>query len=366
MSPKFMSTAHGVPWKTIFLCVSALIMIHYMLVEFEPSRENQDSQSPNLFANDEIADADKTLGRKVGPAGTLDDFKKMFGLSESTAMKESHHMKKPPPGSALAHPYPRDDEYVAVCMAVKDQHLDLPEFFIHHYHHLGIKRFYIMDDGSDPPLSDIPDLGIPREHVDFEYFNRTEHRPDMQDHVYNICAEKYRTNHTWMAFLDADEYLEMRGGETLNQFLEEYEKDKNVGSVTVSWLTHSSAGVLKRPKSCRKAYIDCVWDGQGHNTMYKSIARLSLLDHTNRVHQMISTDGAVAVDEHGMPASGPHRIPPTKDRIAVHHYALKSREEYQQKCDRGNAMDDPKDWTFWDSVEGMAGVECTSMAEYDP
>lgn len=33
-----------------------------------------------------------------------------------------------------------DDEYVAICLAIKDQRLDLPEFLIHHYHHLGIRR----------------------------------------------------------------------------------------------------------------------------------------------------------------------------------------------------------------------------------
>ncbi|PQE05061.1 hypothetical protein CJF30_00004852 [Rutstroemia sp. NJR-2017a BBW] len=254
-------------------------------------------------------------------------------------------------------------------MAVKDQHLDLPEFFIHHYHHLGIKRFYIMDDGSDPPLSDIPDLGIPREHVTFEYFDRKNRQAWMQYHVYSRCVEQHRNNHTWMAFLDADEYLEMTGGETLNQFLEEKEKEKEktVGTVVVSWQTHSSSGVLKRPTSCRKAFVDCIWDGDGgHNQWYKSIARLSLFSHPNSVHQMVPIDGAMVVDEHGMQQTDLRRAPPTKDRIALHHYALKSREEYQEKCDRSNAMDDPKDWSFWDSVEGMAGMECTSMAEYDP
>ncbi|KAM3075844.1 hypothetical protein ACMFMF_005193 [Clarireedia jacksonii] len=349
MSRKFLSTA---PWKTIVLCVSALVMFHYMLVEFEPDREKKDSSSSDPFMNADLADVDKALGRYASPAGTFEDFKAMFGFSESITMKESHQMKKPPPGSALAHPYLRDDEYVAICMAVKDQHLDLPEFFIHHYHHLGIKKFYIMDDGSDPPLSSMPDLGIPREHVVFEYFNRKDRRPAMQTYVYQLCVEKYRTNHTWMAFFDADEYLEMTGGETLNQLLEEYEKDKHVGALAVSWRMHSSSGVLKRPKSCRKAYVDCIWDDEnGHNHL---------------VHHVSSIGGAVTVDEHGMEVPTVLRTPPTKDRIALHHYAVKSREEYQEKVDRSNAMDDAKDWTFWDSVEGMSGVECSSMAEYDP
>ena len=100
--------------------------------------------------------------------------------------------------------------------------------------------------------------------------------------------------------------------------------------------------------------------------MFKSIARLSLYASPGHVHQVHVKDGGVTVDEHGIETWTARRDPPTKDRIALHHYALKSREESQEKCDRGNAMDDPKDWTFWDSVEGMAGVECLSMAEYDP
>ena len=39
------------------------------------------------------------------------------------------------------HAKPDDEEYVAICMAVKDQSLDLPEWLIHHYHHLGVRRF---------------------------------------------------------------------------------------------------------------------------------------------------------------------------------------------------------------------------------
>jgi len=41
---------------------------------------------------------------------------------------------------AEAKPEPKDavstDEYVAICMAIKNQARDLPEFFVHHYHHL--------------------------------------------------------------------------------------------------------------------------------------------------------------------------------------------------------------------------------------
>lgn len=358
-------------------------MIHYMLVDIKP----KDSPIPETVNAD---DADNTIPRpspipmpakSASPAGTFEEFKAMLGVfggkgtsdleasraSEDDAMSFDTMM----PGQKIKKPFLgskqdiRDDEYVSVCIAVKDQGPDLPEWFVHHYYHLGIKRFYIMDDGSDPPLSEMEDLGIPREHVTFHYFDKAQHTFYMQEAVYNICVDKYRGNHTWMAFLDADEYLEMTGRENLNQFLEKFEDDEHVGAVYPSWMTHSSAGVLQRAKSVRKAYTDCIWDGEGHNVLGKTIAKLSLYDSPNTVHQVHTTEGSKTVDENGVEAPI-RRYNPTRDKIALHHYALKSREEYQQKIDRGNAMSTPKDWAFWDSVEGMAGIECLSMSEYYP
>ncbi|KAF7870635.1 hypothetical protein EAF04_004379 [Stromatinia cepivora] len=373
----FLSGTHGVPWKFLFLCVSALVMIHYMLVDIKPKDEPESEASKA----DEVTDIipSPTPTKHAGPAGTFEEFKAIlgvFGGTETSDSKDSNtledaSLETATPGHKFKKPFlgskqdTRDDEYVSVCMAVKDQQQDLPEWFIHHYYHLGIKRFYIMDDGSDPPLSEMEDLGIPREHVTFQYFSKSEHTFYMQEHVYNICVDKYRSNHTWMAFIDADEYLEMTGKENLVQFLESFEEDENVGAIYVSWMTHSSAGLLSRAKSVRKAYIDCIWDGEGHNILGKTISKLSMYAGTNTVHQVQNKDGAIIVDENGVEAPLQRR-PPTKNRIALHHYALKSREEYREKIDRGNAMSTPKDWQFWNSVEGMAGIECLSMAEYYP
>jgi hypothetical protein len=57
----------------------------------------------------------------------------------------------------------------------------------------------------------------------------------------------------------------------------------------------------------------------------------------------------------------------SQESIALHHYAGKSREEYEQKMLRGNGMDDPKGEAFWNSLEYLLPhVNCTEMAKYDP
>lgn len=126
--------------------------------------------------------------------------------SESSDLRKSPHSKeqydpkeKSKPSDELASPtgsgieatftktpYPPlppgdEEEYMSICIAVKNQHLDLLEWFPHYYYHHGIRRFYVMDDGSQPPISILPDYGIPRSAITFTYIPRTpiEERPEV-------------------------------------------------------------------------------------------------------------------------------------------------------------------------------------------
>lgn len=70
------------------------------------------------------------------------------------------------------------DEYLAVCLFARDQAADMVEWFQHHYFEMGIRRFYVMDDGSDPPLSTfMNDYGIPEEAVDFIHYEKSTDVP---------------------------------------------------------------------------------------------------------------------------------------------------------------------------------------------
>ena len=105
-----------------------------------------------------------------------------------------------------------DEEYVALCLAVKDQVEDLPEYFIYHYYHLGIRRFYIMDDGSNPPISAAKgpgEWGIPDSAIIFHYFDRSARKGSMQHAMYAHCHEWHGHEHKWFGFFDADELLSM-------------------------------------------------------------------------------------------------------------------------------------------------------------
>ena len=275
-------------------------------------------------------------------------------------------------------PYPSlppgdEEEYMSICLAVKNQHLDLLEWFPHYYYHHGIRRFYVMDDGSQPPISILPDYGIPNSAITFTYIPRTpiEERPEpMHHHIYgNMCMKDYGKRHTWMAFLDADEFLEMRNGQTLMQWLHDWEGNGTVGAVAAQWLTHSSAGLLTRPiGGARKNFDKCVVnDPNGENRHVKMFVRTELFQQVNNVHHIGTKDGYLEVGEHGDPA-GPFRNPITHDKWALHHYGVKSRQEFIEKQDRGNAnaLAKPVPDSLFDSVNAANEVDCKELTDYYP
>ncbi|CAG8951338.1 hypothetical protein HYFRA_00008088 [Hymenoscyphus fraxineus] len=334
----------GIPWGLVLVVFSTLILFHFVIEEFGPWTKDlvqtQHLESSGMRPSDSWSNRFSTVNTH-----------------------DAEHQGRNP----AMYPKQTDDEYVAVCMSVRDQYLDLKEVVIHHFHHLGIRRFYFMDDGSEPPLSTYEDWGIPKEHITFNYYSRDQHIPIMQEMLYNKCIEDYRHDHTWMGFLDADEMLEMTAEESLVELLKRLEKDRTIGALAVSWMTHTSNGLLHRPESARKAFTDCIHDdgNKTHNYNVKAIGKTEFHNGTDGVHQIHLKGGTKTVDEHGKEITLPGRNP-TRDRIALHHYAVKSREEYEQKISRSNGMDTPKGWKFWDEVHEQGGVPCPSMAFYDP
>ena len=94
-------------------------------------------------------------------------------------------------------PQADDEQYVAFCLVVRNQSIDMPEFFIHHYHHHGIRKFYVYDDGTVPQLAEKPYIdswGIPDEAIDFTYIDPEDVtvRKRLQADLYTDCAKRCR------------------------------------------------------------------------------------------------------------------------------------------------------------------------------
>ncbi|ERS98563.1 hypothetical protein HMPREF1624_05348 [Sporothrix schenckii ATCC 58251] len=268
------------------------------------------------------------------------------------------------------------DKYISICLAVKDQRLDLPEFLRHHYYNMGVGHFFIMDDGSEPPLSELTDeeLTIPRDAVEFHYFRPDQHVQWMQYTMYNTCknvaSNHSSVNTTWMAFIDADEFIDAPGPQTLREVLEDFGRIEAIGGVALNWRVHTSGGHLTRQPSVISAFTECIYDDPEHNgndtnnRHVKSIVKLKHMVQPRNPHSFILTPNHFSVGENGDVVESHLRAPITRDRLAIHHYALKSKAEFEDKMSRGSGMSHHNGWSVWDNYEKMPHEPCEEMLRW--
>lgn len=235
-----LKSARQIEWKHIFLVTICLMLIHFIL--FQETTIEAQSPSPPAAAITKPPPKPETE-RPQSKAKPKQPPPLVHNLEEEKPQIEI--APRPPLNSTdgnIETPYDAIpvSEPIAICIAVKDQPVELVEFFTHHYNHMGIKRFYVMDDGSDPPLSQFQYPGIPRAALTFTYQERETREEAMQTVFYTWCIERYRERHTWIAFLDGDEFLSTPGQETLSEFLRTFENDDTVGAVGVKYVALSS------------------------------------------------------------------------------------------------------------------------------
>ncbi|RDL37284.1 uncharacterized protein BP5553_04717 [Venustampulla echinocandica] len=387
-----------VNWRTVLIWSTCLLVVHFLLsfdintqpkedgnfpgVHTTPTTGGPVPESPKLFdpqndiiAADAYVEPSPVLGDQYdSPLDAIPNRKKPPSVYPTTSViDDAANANEWPEDEIPDTNDPADDEeYVAICLAAKDQSHDLPEWLTHHYHHIGIRRFYIMDDGSNPALSSF-EYGIPKSALTFHYQDPATRTAWQQLAFYSECNSWYGSNHTWIAYIDTDEFLEITApNETLVSILKGFDPDKTVGALGVNWKTHTSAGILTRPESARKSFTTCMSDPvgevHGDNTHIKSIVRTSSFAASYNPHKFTLIEGTMTVGEHGdVINTDAFRNPITRDRIALHHYVVKSKEEYEEKMHRGNAMSQPKSKEFWDHVENDEPLEeCTEMARFSP
>jgi hypothetical protein len=175
-----------------------------------------------------------------------------------------------------------------------------------------------------------------------------------------------------MAFIDADEFLETSAPHTLRSILEELENTPGVGALGINWRLHTSAGLLKRPESVRQSFNSCAVDPEGpppapgwkDNRAIKSIVRTALFDKPWSPHMYKTKNGTKTVGEHGdvLVDNSNIRTPITRDKIGLHHYTTKSREQFEEKTKLWSA----KGWSYWNHIESLPQVECMEMTRYIP
>ncbi len=268
------------------------------------------------------------------------------------------------------------DEYLAVCMIVRNQNQDLPEWFQHHYYNMGIRRFYILDDGSQPPTSDFADTFEDSQGCAHLHLLRQGARDPSQPaghaavHIQRLRGQPRREQHV-AGLHRRRRILRHAGWGTARRGAP---RDGAAPAHRLSRGELESALVQRAAyaaKSVRKAYTTCVDNdpenngANSYNRYVKSIVRTKFYEGVANPHSFRTGNGSVFVGEFGDPVNPEaYRQPVTHDRLALHHYMVKSREEFEEKMNRSTGMSDARNWEFWDSVENAPLHSCNEMLRW--
>ncbi len=251
-------------------------------------------------------------------------------------------------------------DYFAICLIVKDDHLDIVEW-IEYHKRMGCSKFYITDHNSSIPM-----LNTIRDYVSdglVEYFfSDLRLHARAQLHVYNECLTKYGKRHKFMAFIDSDEFIVVTNStQTIPDILKNYEQ---FGGVALNWKLFGSSGHVKRPSGgvLPNYHLCCP------NIHIKSIVNTQFTIKTgSNPHMFVYEPGYFAVDTALHPVFGPFNINTSLpapqyvyDIMYINHYNLKSEEDFKRKSARGRKCDDPAPFhtTYFRDVNAAATNIC--------
>ena len=277
--------------------------------------------------------------------------------------------------------------YISICAIFKDEAPYLPEWI--EFHRLvGVERFFLYDNGSSDGgrellepwvrtgVVSIADCSIPL-------------GEGGQGWAYADALRRARGRTRWLAFIDLDEFLWSPGTMPLPDVLRDYEQHP---AIVVNWQVYGSSGRTTASAGLViERFVRRARTGWVRNRRVKSIVDPKRAVRPIGPHFFEYTDGAHAVTENHEPVRvierrawtrrmrrGLVRLPPLIEtdpyavrhssvkrvsvgRVRLNHYAVRSRQEFQQKTARhGSSRMAPRYFAYHDRNE----VHDPALASY--
>ena len=222
----------------------------------------------------------------------------------------------------------------AICLLCKNENDYINEWLEYHIN-IGIEHFYIYDNMSDVPIKNSINSDFIDKCTIKEWDLTVEEYGNIQILCYDNCLHFFKNEAKWIAFIDADEFIDIKSKLNINEFLEQYD---SYDGLYVDWVTYNANGKIKKEdKPVRERFTTtCPYykDVRG-KCIVKSREIFGMSPHfpimpknvnvivdsdCNRVYTPISK-GLVPID-----------------KITINHYITKSYEEWCNKIKRGSSV----------------------------
>lgn len=225
------------------------------------------------------------------------------------------------------------DLSIALCAIVRNEIRGVVEWLAH-YKALGFTDIVIYDnestDGTEKVLQALDEAG---ELIRIEWPHSMGAEPQRMAYQHML---KHSTV-DWIAFFDADEFLFLRRDDSIGAFLGRFGDD--VSAIAVNWVAFNSGGQEHyRPAPVIERFTECLPPSAHYSRSMKGIGRRVELTGV-RFHSLLLAKGRY-VTPSGKDAvfrSTKQTLRPDVKVAALHHYMVKSLEEFQEKRLRGHA-----------------------------
>lgn len=230
----------------------------------------------------------------------------------------------------LKHDRTQPQIRLAVCAIAKNEGPYFKEWLDWHISQ-GVEKFYIYDNESTDCTRDVLAPYIESGVVEYIYYPGYRR----QIAAYDDCIDRHRFDTRWLAFIDLDEFIVPLRDRSITEFLTGFE-DSPV--VEINWLIYGSGGAEKKsPAPVMERFRRHSIPSHRLNRHVKSIVNPRRVFTMTGCHEAARIDG-VAADSHGDPITRNFRErEPQQDVIRINHYAVRSKEEFIEKQNRGRA-----------------------------
>ena len=238
---------------------------------------------------------------------------------------------------SLWKPSPREMgiKDVALCCIARQEERYLQEWIDHHLL-MGVKRLFIYDNGrGDEPVPTFDDERV--EVIDWR------DKEAAQCEAYAHCYRRHGHEYAWIGFIDVDEHVQVRQGETLTNYLNCMAAMK-ADVVLLNWRVMTDNGLTRydeRPMAERftqpMADNRCVrFTDTPENDHVKAFVRGGVYGlQFGTPHCPVKPATLRAVNSNGETVPLRALIPHQLKHAWIDHFETKTAEEYMQKARRG-------------------------------
>ena len=238
---------------------------------------------------------------------------------------------------SLWKPSPREMgiKDVALCCIARQEERYLQEWIDHHLL-MGVKRLFIYDNGrGNEPVPTFDDERV--EVIDWR------DKEAAQCEAYAHCYRRHGHEYAWIGFIDVDEHVQVRQGETLTNYLNCMAAMK-ADVVLLNWRVMTDNGLTRydeRPMAERftqpMADNRCVrFTDIPENDHVKAFVRGGVYGlQFGTPHCPVKPATLIAVNSNGETVPLRALIPHQLKHAWIDHFETKTAEEYMQKARRG-------------------------------